>query len=368
YPLLADAGLYHNGGTFSNVVISGNLSGGAITKINWLISDHLGTPRMIVDQTGALANVKRHDYLPFGEELFGGTGGRNPGQGYSIPDGVRLQFTSKERDVETGLDYFGARYLTSSQGRFTSADPLYIEIGRLGDPQQLNLYVYARNNPLKFTDPAGLDVEVTGTEQEAYRKRLQQNVSFETQINSQSNKIQIVDANGSLLDKKQLKALSKTLKGAEKQLFNAITDEKHHVTIDTTRREANVDIGRFDGGGKNTIDAADLDLLDSPKNAGALTSAQAVGHETLEAYASSKGMGLRAAHNFANGFFGGLDDPIPSTLQMYGVLGAGTILRVSFELPVHGMQGVREKMTREFVTPVPISSLPPSGARSTSIQ
>ena len=88
-------------------------------NINWLVTDHLGTPRIVIDQTGTLANIKRHDYLPFGEELFAGSGGRTVGMGYAGGDGVRQQFTSKERDVETGLDYFLARYYSSSQGRFT---------------------------------------------------------------------------------------------------------------------------------------------------------------------------------------------------------------------------------------------------------
>src|SRR5262249_55094625 len=86
---------------------------GSPTNINWLVTDHLGTPRMIIDQTGNLANVKRHDYLPFGEELFAPTGGRNTSQGYSGGDGIRQQFTSKERDSETGLDYFWERYYAS---------------------------------------------------------------------------------------------------------------------------------------------------------------------------------------------------------------------------------------------------------------
>jgi hypothetical protein len=60
---------------------------------------------MILDQTGSLANVKRHDYLPFGEELDASISGRS-GQGYGGGDGVRQQFTQKERDIETGLDYF----------------------------------------------------------------------------------------------------------------------------------------------------------------------------------------------------------------------------------------------------------------------
>ena len=48
--------------------------------IKWLVSDHLGTPRIIIDLTGSRANVKRHDYLPFGEELLSGTGGTNVGR------------------------------------------------------------------------------------------------------------------------------------------------------------------------------------------------------------------------------------------------------------------------------------------------
>jgi RHS repeat-associated protein len=64
------------------------------------------------------------------------------------------KFTGKERDNETGLDYFLARYYSSAQGRFTSVDP-----GNAGayeaDAQSWNGYAYARNNPLLYTDPDG---------------------------------------------------------------------------------------------------------------------------------------------------------------------------------------------------------------------
>jgi RHS repeat-associated protein len=67
---------------------------------------------------------KNHDYLPFGDEIGSGTAGRDttfPGSQYPhSPTGQSLEFTSKERDAETGLDYFGARYMSSAQGRFTS--------------------------------------------------------------------------------------------------------------------------------------------------------------------------------------------------------------------------------------------------------
>jgi RHS repeat-associated protein len=114
--------------------------------------------------------VKRHDYLPFGEELFAGTGGRTILQGYSGGDGVRQQFTAKERDVETGLDFFEARYYANVQGRFTSPDPLFFQKEMLLDPQRFNLYAYVRNNPLKLVDPNGLAIELTGDEAERKRK------------------------------------------------------------------------------------------------------------------------------------------------------------------------------------------------------
>jgi RHS repeat-associated protein len=129
----------------------------AAAKVNWLVTDHLGTPRMVVDKTGSTAGISRHDYLPFGEEIFAGTGGRTTGQGYTANDGVRQQFTLKERDTETALDYFGARYHSSTQGRFVSADPSGARTGDLINPQGLNLYSYVTNNPLKYVDLDGLE-------------------------------------------------------------------------------------------------------------------------------------------------------------------------------------------------------------------
>ena len=72
--------------------------------------------------------------------------------------------TGKERDAETGLDYFGARYFSGAQGRFTSPDPFSIlqEAGSreeldeyLSNPQHWNKYTYSLNNPLKYVDPDG---------------------------------------------------------------------------------------------------------------------------------------------------------------------------------------------------------------------
>jgi RHS repeat-associated protein len=69
------------------------------------------------------------------------------------------KFTGKERDTESGLDNFGARYDASSLGRFMTPDwaakPTTVPYARFGDPQSLNLYSYVRNNPLSRNDPDG---------------------------------------------------------------------------------------------------------------------------------------------------------------------------------------------------------------------
>jgi RHS repeat-associated protein len=122
-------------------------------NLQWLVTDQLGTPRMIFDKTGSLAATKRHDYLPFGEEIFAGTGGRSTG--YGAADSVRQKFTGYEHDDETGLEFAHARYYGSSQGRFTSTDP-FLGSGRTGSPQSWNRYAYVLNNPLRLVDPTGM--------------------------------------------------------------------------------------------------------------------------------------------------------------------------------------------------------------------
>src|SRR6185312_4779301 len=69
---------------------------------------------------------------------------------------MRSRFTDKERDTESGLDYFGARYYASSMGRFSSPDPSGLYFADPTNPQSLNLYSYGLNNPLIGTDPTGL--------------------------------------------------------------------------------------------------------------------------------------------------------------------------------------------------------------------
>ena len=80
------------------------------------------------------------------------------GFGTSLYDeGERSRSTGKERDAETGLDFFGPRYFSGVQGRFTSPDGPFNDQDA-ADPQSWNMYSYGRNNPLRFTDPTGMTV------------------------------------------------------------------------------------------------------------------------------------------------------------------------------------------------------------------
>jgi RHS repeat-associated protein len=125
--------------------------------------------RAISDETGRV--VRRYDYLPFALQHErsdrlratlsegGPTSSRRVGEGPAGPtDGDTRRFTGKERDAETGLDYFGARYYAARDGRFTTVDPAMTVEDNLADPQRWNRYAYVRNNPLRYTDPDGRDI------------------------------------------------------------------------------------------------------------------------------------------------------------------------------------------------------------------
>jgi RHS repeat-associated protein len=115
--------------------------------------DHLGSPRVSTNSSAGV--VSRHDYLPFGEELGSGIGGRTVGMGFSVADGRRQKFTSYQRDSETSLDFAEARFYSSSQGRFTSVDPLMASAVTAA-PQTFNRYSYVTNSPLALVDPTGM--------------------------------------------------------------------------------------------------------------------------------------------------------------------------------------------------------------------
>ena len=127
-------------------ILVGSAAAQSSDEVRYYHSDAIGTVRVITDDTGTVQ--ARYDYLPFGE--------RWPN---SDPADPRM-FAGKERDPDTGLDYFGARYYAGQTGRFTSVDPVYTWQENLVDPQRWNRYAYVRNNPQRYIDPDGRAIDV----------------------------------------------------------------------------------------------------------------------------------------------------------------------------------------------------------------
>jgi RHS repeat-associated protein len=125
-------------------------------NVFYYFADQLGTAREII-QAGSTSPCYDADFYPFGGERIA-----KDSQGHPIDScDSHYKFTGKERDSESGLDNFGARYDSSQYGRFMSPDPIWVKVDRMLDPQRLNLYAYVRNNPLKFTDPTGMRLELS---------------------------------------------------------------------------------------------------------------------------------------------------------------------------------------------------------------
>jgi RHS repeat-associated protein len=110
-------------------------------EVGFYMTDHLGNVRYL----GGSATGYSIDYYPFGGIIVNSDTGDD-----------RYQFTGKERDSESGLDNFGARYDSSSMGRFMSPDPSNAGAS-LDTPQSWNAYSYVLNNPLNYIDPSGMD-------------------------------------------------------------------------------------------------------------------------------------------------------------------------------------------------------------------
>jgi len=127
-----------------------------VPALHFQITDPLGTRRL---QTSAVGQRETGiQSLPFGDGLATYPA---PDAPTTADDATPLHYTGKERDAESGLDYFGARYYASTMGRFLSPDwndaPDEIPYANLDDPQTLNLYSYVGNNPLGRFDPTGHD-------------------------------------------------------------------------------------------------------------------------------------------------------------------------------------------------------------------
>ena len=108
--------------------------------------DWLGTERMRTGVNGNITEVCRNQAFGDSQQCEG-------------EETTHHHFTGKERDDETGFDYFGARYYSSSLGHWMTPDwdakAVTVPYAHFGNPQSLNLYAYVGNNPLSIVDPDG---------------------------------------------------------------------------------------------------------------------------------------------------------------------------------------------------------------------
>jgi len=133
------------GVTYKGTPQSGGLvsSNPATTSSYFYHSDHLGSSSLITDASGDI--VQHLEYVPFGETFIDE---RRSASSWTTP----YQFSGKERDEETGLLYFGARYQDSKYGIWYSVDPLAEKYPNISS------YVYCADNPVKFIDPNGKEI------------------------------------------------------------------------------------------------------------------------------------------------------------------------------------------------------------------
>ena len=122
-------------------IVPDNPTGQPCNPACYFNDDHLSSTNLVTGPTGA--RVETITYRPYGD-----IHSDSPGTPVNTP----YKYTGQERDASTGLLYYNARYYDPRLGRFISADSV---VSSSDDPQSLNRYSYARNNPLLYTDPSG---------------------------------------------------------------------------------------------------------------------------------------------------------------------------------------------------------------------
>ena len=146
---VSSAGAWNRGEVFGAGNHLATYTGGISGATYFDATDWLGTERV---RSGLTGTVESCTSLPFGD-----------GQVCTGSETSPVHFTGKERDSESGLDYFIHRHYANTMGRFMQPDPDGISSSRR-NPQSWNMYAYVLNNPLRFTDPDGMNYTVCDTQ------------------------------------------------------------------------------------------------------------------------------------------------------------------------------------------------------------
>ncbi|MEK7539138.1 MAG: RHS repeat-associated core domain-containing protein [Patescibacteria group bacterium] len=135
---------------FANGVEIAIVTGTGVSAVTGYVqTDNLGSTNVVSDAKGNIAQTL--DYFPFGAPRIN-----------SGTDNPQRQFIGQMYDADTSLSYLNARYYDGKKGQFISQDPVFWEIGQtkdgknaLSNPQAMNSYSYAGNNPITNSDPSG---------------------------------------------------------------------------------------------------------------------------------------------------------------------------------------------------------------------
>jgi RHS repeat-associated protein len=130
----------------SQVAMSNAVVRHATSSTRYVHPDHLGSTNVVTDASGTVAQL--FDYYPYGATRVSST---------TFPTNEKRQYIGQLYDQGSGLNYLNARYYDSARGQFTSQDPAFWGSKQnLLDPQSLNAYSYAEDNPVTKKDPKGL--------------------------------------------------------------------------------------------------------------------------------------------------------------------------------------------------------------------
>jgi RHS repeat-associated protein len=131
--------------TIDQALYNGAATGSPITR--YIHPDHLGSTNAVTDQSGNL--VQLMDYYPYGATRIATS---------TYPTNEKRRYIGQYSDAQTNLDYFNARYYDGQRGQFISQDPVFQGNPKdqdIRNPQSLNSYNYANDNPITNKDPSG---------------------------------------------------------------------------------------------------------------------------------------------------------------------------------------------------------------------
>ena len=140
---VSSAGVWNRGEVYAGGRHLATYTGGASGATYFDTTDWQGTERVRTGISGPI--VETCTNLPFGDGLT-----------CTGSDVSPMHFTGQQRDTETNLDNFPARYYSSTEGRWASVDPAGMDAANPADPQSWNLYAYVMDSPVTLTDPSGL--------------------------------------------------------------------------------------------------------------------------------------------------------------------------------------------------------------------